>query len=172
MSKKNQDPLDIEEVISSGKEIPTSPLQKFLQNLEIIPLIILAIGLGLKYKGMPYSSELLIIGGTTSAILYIAFSWLMFRVGKYQTMEVILSILCGLAFGVGILAILFRLESWDRSEELLEYGIKGMVGLLFVSIGLFAFHLKDKRASLFYRNVISRLLIFTVLLLYFSRLYF
>ena len=172
MTNKNQDPLDLEEVVSPENEKATTPLQRFLQNLEIVPLIVLAIGLWLKYKGMLYSSELLIIGGTTSAILYIAFSWLMFRVGKYQTLEVILSILCGLAFGIGIIAILFRLESWQMSEELLAVGIKGMVGLLFVSIGLFAFHLKDKRASLFYRNVISRLLIFTVLLLYFSRLYF
>ncbi len=172
MTNKNQDPLDLQEVISSKAEIPTSPLQHFLQNLEIVPLIILAIGLGMKYKGIDYSSEVLIIGGTTSAILYLAFSWVMFRVGKYQTLEVILSILCGVAFGVGILSILFRLESWEMSEELLSWGIKGMVGLLFVSIGLFAFHLKDKRASVFYRNVIARLLIFTVLLLYFSRLYF
>ncbi|MFK7771786.1 MAG: hypothetical protein AB8F94_06590 [Saprospiraceae bacterium] len=172
MSNKNQDPLDLEEVFSPEKELPITPLQRFLQNLEIIPLIILAIGLGMKYKEMAYSSEVLIIGGTTSALLYMAFSWLMFRVGKYKSLEVILSILCGLAFGVGILAILFRLESWEMSEEMLSIGITGMVGLLFVSIGLFAFHLKDKRASVFYRNVIARLLIFTVLLLYFSRLYF
>jgi len=169
---KNQEPLDLEEVIPSNKEIPATPLQRFLQNLEIIPLIILAIGLGMKYKDMPYSSEALIIGGCTSAMLYFAFSWVMFRVGKYKTMEVILSILCGLAFGTGIIAILFRLESWEMSEEMLTIGIRGMLGLLFVSIGLFAFNLKDKRASTFYRNVIARLLIFTVLLLYFSRIYF
>lgn len=172
MTSKDQDPLDLQEVISPSKEIPTSPLQVFLQNLEIVPLIILAIGLWMKYQNMTYSSEVLIIGGSTSAILYIAFSWLMFRVGKYKTMEVILSILCGLVFGIGIISILFRLESWEMSEELLAVGIKGMVGLLFVSIGLFTFHLKDKRASVFYRNIIARLLIFTVLLLYFSRLYF
>ena len=172
MTNNNQDPLDLEEVISPKKEMATTPLQRFLQNLEIIPLIILAIGLWMKYQNMAYSSEVLIVGGSTSAVLYIAFSWLMFRVGKYKTLEVILSILCGLAFGVGIIAVLFRLESWEMSEELLAVGIKGMVGLLFVSIGLFAFHLKDKRASVFYRNVIARLLIFTVLLLYFSRLYF
>jgi hypothetical protein len=172
MSIKNQDPLDLEEVVSPEKEIPTSPLQRFLQNLEIIPLVILSIGLWMKYKGVAYSSEILIIGGSTSAILYIAFSWLMFRVGKYKTLEVLISIICGLAFGVGILAILFRLESWEMSEELLAIGLNGMVGLLLVSIGLFAFNLKDKRASVFYRNVIARLLIFTVLLLYFSRIYF
>ncbi len=172
MSIKNQDPLDLEEVVSPEKEIPTSPLQRFLQNLEIIPLVILSIGLWMKYKGVAYSSEILIIGGSTSAILYIAFSWLMFRVGKYKILEVLISIICGLAFGVGILAILFRLESWEMSEELLAIGLNGMVGLLLVSIGLFAFNLKDKRASVFYRNVIARLLIFTVLLLYFSRIYF
>lgn len=172
MTEKNQDPLDLQEVVSSEKEIPTTPLQRFLQNLEIVPLIILAIGLWMKYQDMGYSSELLIIGGTTSAVLYIAFSWLMFRVGKYKTLEVILSILCGLAFGLGIIAIIFRLESWEQSEDILNIGIQGMVGLLFVSIGLFAFNIKDKRASIFYRNVIARLLIFTVLLLYFSRLYF
>ena len=78
MTEKNQDPLDLQEVVSSEKEIPTTPLQRFLQNLEIVPLIILAIGLWMKYQDMGYSSELLIIGGTTSAVLYIAFSWLMF----------------------------------------------------------------------------------------------
>jgi len=172
MSKNNQEPLDLEEVFPPEREVSITPLQRFVQNLEIIPLIILAIGLGMKYIGMTYSSEVLIIGGTTSAILYIAFSWLMFRVRKYKSLEVILSILCGLAFGAGIIVILFRLESWEKSEELLPIVITVMVGLLFVSIGLFTFHLKDKLASLFYRNIISRLLIFTVLLLYFSRLYF
>jgi len=172
MTKNNQDPLDLQEVISPEKEMTTTPLQRFLQNLEIVPLIILAIGLGMKYQNIAYSSEALIIGGSTSALLYIAFSWLMFRVGKYKPLEVIMSILCGLVFSAGILSILFRLESWEQSEELLTIGIRGMLGLLFISIGLFAFHLKDKRASIFYRNMIARLLIFTVLLLYFSRIYF
>jgi hypothetical protein len=172
MTNKNQDPLDLQEVISPKKELPTTPLQRFLQNLEIFPLIILAIGLWMKYQSMAYSSEILIIGGSTSAILYMAFSWLMFRVGKYKTMEAILSILCGLAFGIGILAILFGLESGGIKEVILTTGIRGMLGLLFISIGLFAFHLKDKRASIFYQKVIARLFIFIVLLLYFSRLYF
>ncbi len=173
MTDKNPTPLDFEEVVSDETtEAPISPAQKRLQNFEFVPLITLAIGLFFKLQSWPYATEILIAGGTLSALLYLFFSWFMFRVGKYRPLEVILSILCGLAFSTGIFAILFRMQDWERSELLVSYGLKGIVFFLFVSIVLFAFHLKDKRASVFYRNLISRLLIFTVLLLYISRIYF
>lgn len=173
MSDKNPTPLDYEEVVSAEtSESPISPLQKKLQNLEFIPLITLAIGLFFKLQSWPYATEILVAGGTLSALLYLFFSWFMFRVGKYRPLEVVLSIFCGLAFATGIFAILFRMQDWERSEQLVNYGMKGIVFFLFVSIILFAFHIKDKRASVFYRNLISRLLIFTVLLLYISRIYF
>jgi len=173
MADKNPTPLDYEEVVSNETtEPPISPFQKRLQNLEFVPLITLAVGLFFKLQSWPYASEILITGGTLSALLYLFFSWFMFRVGKYRPLEVILSILCGLAFATGIFAVLFRMQDWERSEQVVNFGQKGIVFLLFVSIILFAFHIKDKRASVFYRNLISRLLIFTVLLLYISRIFF
>ena len=172
MTDKKQSPLDYDEVRPTLVENPPSKLQRWLQNLELVPLLILAVGLWMKYRGVNYSSELLIVGGTTSAFLYLGFSWVMFRVGKYFPLEIVLSILCGLAFATGIIAVLFRLESWEMSRDILNFGLWGVLGLLLVSMGLFVLHLKDKRASLFYRNLIARLLIFAVLLLYFSRVYF
>ena len=41
MSKNNQEPLDLEEVFPPEREVSITPLQRFVQNLEIIPLIIL-----------------------------------------------------------------------------------------------------------------------------------
>jgi len=172
MLEKNQTPLDYEEVISPEEITQLTPMQKVLQMLELIPLMILAIGLWMSSQGKGNAYLLLKIGGLSSAVLYLFFSWYMFRVGKYRPLEVILSILCGLVFPIGLLGILFKVESWESNQEMMNIGMYGGLALLFVSILLFGFHLKDKRASLFYRNLIARLLIFTVLLLYFSKIYF
>lgn len=172
MTDKNQTPLDYEEVISPEEITQLTPMQKRLQMLEFIPLIILAIGLWMSNQGQEHSDTILKIGGLSSAALYLFFSWYMFKVGKYRPLEVILSILCGLLFPIGLLGILFKMESWESNQELMNFGMYGGLALLFVSILLLGFNLKDKRASLFYRNLIARLLIFTVLLLYFSKIYF
>ena len=39
MSKNNQEPLDLEEVFPPEREVSITPLQRFVQNLEIIPLL-------------------------------------------------------------------------------------------------------------------------------------
>lgn len=165
MLNQNPTPLDYDEVISQ-KKVAFSPTQRKLQLLEWIPLLMLGAGLWLSLKGYYYGDSILKIGAISSALLYLFFSWYMFRVEKYHPLELLLSILCGLIFPVGLLGILSKKELWAYSEKLTASGIYGGLALLLVSIILFAFHLKDKRASLFYRNLISRLLIFTILLLY------
>lgn len=172
MSDKNQTPLDYEEVVTPKDVTTLTPMQKRLQTLEFFPLLILAIGMWMTNTGKDNADTFLNIGGLSSAFLYLFFSWYMFRVGKYRPLELVLSILCGLVFPIGIFGALFEQVSWPYGRELLQFGTYGGVLLLFVSIVLFAFHLKDKRASLFYRNIIARLLIFTVLLVYFGRIYF
>ena len=168
----NKTPLDFDEVIDQEKEASTiSPTQRRFQNLEVVPLILLAIGVTMRNNGFSYSTYLLFAGGFSSAILYGFFSWYMFSVDRYRTLEVVLSVLCGLIFPAGILGILARYEGWKYGEELMTGALYGGVGLIVASILLFIFHLKDKRASTFYRNLIARLLIFTVLILQFNQIF-
>ena len=171
MSEKNHTPLDSDEVLSPEKETQLTPWQKRLLTLELIPLILLALGLWMARNGNSNASNYLLLGGFASSILYLFFSWYMFKVGRYRPLEVILSILCGMVFPVGFFGILFIRESWPYGSELLNAGIYGGLGLAFVNIVLFAFHLKDKRATVFYRNIIARLLIFSMLLLYLGRVF-
>lgn len=172
MTDHNKTPLDYDEVVDEQKETADLlPAQRRFQNLEIIPLILLAIGVTLRNIGFPYSNYLLFAGGFSCSILYGFFSWYMFSVDKYRPLEVILSILCGLIFPAGILGILSRYEGWPYGEQLMNISLYGGVGLIAVSILLFVFHLKDKRASTFYRNLIARLLIFTVLILQFNQIF-
>ena len=172
MSDKNKTPLDYDEVVDKEKEKATiAPTQRKFQNLEIVPLILLAIGITMRNNDFAYSTYFLFAGGFSSAIIYGFFSWYMFSVDRYRTLEVILSVLCGLIFPAGILGILARYEGWKYGEELMSAALYGGVGLIIVSIVLFIFHLKDKRASTFYRNLIARLLIFTVLILQFNQIF-
>lgn len=172
MTDKNKTPLDYDEVVDQEKEAATiSPTQRRFQNLEFVPLILLAIGITMRNNSFSYSTFFLFAGGFSSALLYGLFSWYMFSVDRYRTIEVILSVLCGLIFPAGILGILARYEGWKYGEELMTTSLYGGIVLIAVSIVLFMFHLKDKRASTFYRNLMARLLIFTVLILQFNQLF-
>jgi len=169
---ENKTPLDFDEVIDKKKKVSTiSPAQRRFQNLEVIPLILLAVGVMMRNNGFANSTYLLFAGGFSSAILYGFFSWYMFSVDRYRPLEVILSILCGLIFPAGILGILSRYEGWKYGEELMTGALYGGVGLIGASILLFLFNMKDKRASTFYRNLLARLLIFTVLILQFNQIF-
>ena len=172
MTDKDKTPLDYDEVVDKEKETSTiAPTQRRFQNLEVIPLILVAIGVTMRNNGFANSTYLLFAGGISSALLYGLFSWYMFSVDKYRPLEVVLSILCGLIFPAGILGILARYEGWNYGEELMTTALYGGIGLIIVSILLFIFNLKDKRASTFYRNLLARLLIFTVLILQFNQIF-
>ncbi|MEM6966800.1 MAG: hypothetical protein AAF573_18695, partial [Bacteroidota bacterium] len=173
MTDKNQPPLDFEEVVQeSTVATQLTPWQKRLLTLELIPLILIALGLWMTKSGNAHAENILNIGGWASALLYLFFSWYMFKVGKYLPLEVVLSVLCGLVFPVGFLGIFLMRTSWPYSSQMISTGIYGGLFLAFVSILLFSFHLKDRRATVFYRNIIARLLIFSMLLLYLGRIYF
>lgn len=173
MTEKNQTPLDFEEVVQKESEVPQlTTWQKRLLTLELIPLVLIALGLWMARNGNINAETILNIGGLLSAALYLFFSWYMFKVGKYLPLEIILSILCGLVFPIGFLGIFLMKTMWPYSTQMVSLGIYGGLFLAFVSIVLFSFHLKDRRATIFYRNIIARLLIFSMLLLYLGRVYF
>ncbi len=156
-------PLDAEEPFD--EELVEDPRAWRRSLLELIPLSLIVIAVLLHKYDLPYSSEFFILGGSLAALLYLMFSWYMFKVKRYEKLEVVLSILCGLIFPVGILGLVFKIESWTNASTIMWSAIYAGGALLAVSLVLFVFHIRDERAATFYRNLLARLLVFCALLI-------
>ncbi len=162
MSESNKKPLDSEEVIRPEEDKRSSQKASLL---ELIPIALIVIGLYLKNQGNPNGSIMLIFGGGLASLIYLFFSWYMFKVEAYQKREVILSILAGLIFPTGILGLVSYYESWPFANGLINIALIGS-GILFVlSLILFIANFRNERASVFYRNLLTRLLVFAALLI-------
>ncbi len=145
-----------------------APVRKRLNfYLELIPLLFICCGFILKYFGFDYWMEVLGLGAILAALLYLFFAWYLFKVDEYKLPEVILSVLSGLVFLQGILGLLYSFFSWDGGFDLLSHGLYGGLWLSVLTMVVFLFHLKDERASKFYRKLLARLLVFTIILLTF-----
>ena len=161
MSNPIKKPLDSEEVIKPEKGGRSSRKGSLL---ELIPIALIVIGLYLKNQGNPIASTVLIIGGGLASLMYLLFSWYMFKVEEYQKNEIVLSILAGLTFPTGIIGLVSYYESWPFATQLINAALIG-AGLLFVvSLILFIANFRNERASVFYRNLLTRLLVFAALL--------
>jgi hypothetical protein len=154
-------PLDYEE-----KEISTErPRGRKSAFLELIPMALIVIGLYLRNKGNDAGSDFLILGGALASLFYLLFSWYMFKVEEYKKGEVFLSILVGLIFPLGILGLVGYYESWAYSSLLVNIALMSAGGLFVLCLALFIYNFRDERASIFYRNILTRLLIFSALLI-------
>lgn len=162
MSEQNRKPLDYEE---SDEVYEASSRSKKGALLELIPISLIVLGLILRNNGKPYGSELLILGGGLASLLYLLFSWYMFKVDEYKKGEVVLSVLVGLLFPTGILGLVFYYESWPYATELVNVALIGAGVLFVVNLVLFIYNFRNERASVFYRNVLTRLLVFAALLI-------
>lgn len=157
----NKRPLDIDEVVPPQKE--GKPKRKG-SLLELIPISLIVIGLYLRNEGKSGASEMMILGGSLASLFYLLFSWYMFKVAEYKKMEVIVSILVGLIFPIGILGLVCYYESWEYATQLINIALIS-AGILFVGcLIFFIVNFRDERASIFYRNVLTRLLVFSALL--------
>jgi len=161
MSSPNKQPLDFEEV--SPPEEEQKPSRKG-SLLELIPISLIVIGLYLRNQGMNGSSEMLIIGGALASLFYLLFSWYMFKVDEYKKGEIVLSILAGLIFPTGIIGLVGYYESWTFATPLINIALIGAAVLFVSSLVLFIYNFKNERASVFYRNLLTRLLVFAALL--------
>jgi len=161
MTESDKNPLDYEEeeIQEEGSGSSKGSL------LELIPIILIVIGLYLNNQGKPYGSEMLIIGGGLASLLYLLFSWYMFKVEEYKRNEIALSILVGLLFPTGILGLIFYYESWPYATELINISLIGSGILFVINLILFIINFRNERASVFYRNVLTRLLVFAALLI-------
>lgn len=161
MSNPNRQPLDFEEIEPAEEEQKASRKGSLL---ELIPITLIVIGLYLRNEGKAGSSEMLIIGGGLASLLYLLFSWFMFKVDEYKKSEVVLSILAGLIFPTGILGLVGYYESWTFATALINVALIGAAVLFVSSLALFIYNFKNERASIFYRNLLTRLLVFAALL--------
>jgi len=161
MSNSNKKPLDFEEVVEPEVEQKRSRKGSLL---ELIPISLIVIGLYLKNEGKSGASEMLIIGGSLASLFYLLFSWYMFKVEEYRKGEVVLSILAGLIFPIGIIGLVAYYESWSYATDLINAALIGAATLFVLSLGLFIYNFRDERSSIFYRNLLTRLLVFAALL--------
>jgi len=158
----NKKPLDFEEVVPPGEEAKSKRKGSLL---ELIPITLIVIGLYLKNEGKSGGSELLILGGGLASLFYLLFSWYMFKVAEYKRNEVIVSILVGLIFPLGIIGLVGHYEAWQFAAPLINISLIGSAILFAGSLIFFIVNFKDERASVFYRNVLTRLLVFAALLI-------
>ena len=164
MNNEYTNPLDYEEKVDKIKEDPIKR-NKLLFALELLPVFLIGIGIYFRNTAQPNWEYFLIGGGASAAFIYIFFSWYMFKVKKYQKMEVLLSIFSGILFGVGIVGIVFRFLTWEGAERIIYGAFTGGIGLTSLCIVLLLIHLNDERGSAFYRNLLARLLVMSSILL-------
>ncbi len=156
-------PLDYEDRIEDDLRSETY-LFKNAPYVELFPIIMICLGIFLNYQGHIWWKEVLMTGGILATGIYFFFSWYLYNKGVYKKTELWISFLAGLLFPIGILGVWYKMMLWDGADQLLQVGIFGTVGLFGVSFLLFIFHLSDDRASVFYRNIIARLMIFAAIL--------
>lgn len=166
MSNQKQ-PLDYEE--PENYVDPRSPrLRNLAFYLELIPLILIASGVYLRSINNNLSGILILSGGLIAGIMYLFFSWYLFKVEEYVFVEVLLSVLAGLIFAGLVFGVLFKIQSWEGAGQLIYFSMTGGLALCGVSFVLYLFQLGDPRSSRFYRKLLSRLLIFVAIAFSFS----
>lgn len=164
---RNQ-PLDFEEPPDEDLEELKSWTNRQAYYLELLPILVICVGLLLFYLGNAWWMETIILGGSLAVFFYLFLSWFLFRVGTYRKLELFFSTMAGFFFSIGIVGILLHLKFWRNAALFLNVGLWGSVAMLFGTFIGFVFHLSDGRASIFYRNLLARLMVFIAIL---ARLY-
>ena len=138
-------------------------LRKTGQFLEAAPIIILSIGMLMQTQELPYWRSVILLGGGISVAIYTIFSYFMFQLERYTTVEFTLGLFSAALFPVGISGILFP-EIAERFD-FMTICIYGCLALFGTSLLLFIFNITDDRASIFYRSLIARVMVVGAILL-------
>lgn len=154
-------PLDYEKNIKAiNPEVDR--LRKLGQFLEIAPIVILGAGMFMQMQGLPHWRPVILLGGGISVAIYAIFSYFMFQMERYTTVEFTLSLFSAVLFPVGVSGLLF--PEIAENFDFMTYCLYGCVVLFFVSLLFFVFNITDDRASLFYRSLIARVMVFGAIL--------
>lgn len=164
MDDRINTPLDYEEKHEDLSEDKESLIQTMF-FLEFIPIVLIAIGIWLKKYGNPNWIYAFVIAGFGACILYMYFSWSMYRLKEYKPVEIGMAVLCAIFFPLGILSVIAQELAWTNSDTILSTAVSGGVGFCGIAIVLLLFNIQDDRASSFYRTLLARILILTAILL-------
>ncbi|MEM1322064.1 MAG: hypothetical protein AAGG75_17520 [Bacteroidota bacterium] len=157
-----QQPLDYEE-LEAPIDVRGDRLRRLAFYLEWIPILLIGLGIYLKSTHVTGGGIFIVIGGLVSGLIYLCFSWFLFKVEEYVFIEVLLSILTGLVFATLVVGIVYKMQMWNNANEMIYLSMMSGLGLCFVSFVLYVFQITNARASRFYRKLLSRLLIFVVI---------
>jgi len=165
MTTPNKPLLDSDGLKDYTIEVDTSKHQKIAFYLELIPISVIALGLAFQYYNQTYWMETIIMGGALAAFIYCFFSWYLFKVEVYKPFEVILSIITGLLFPIGILGIVLKMKMYVFADQMITLALYGGLSICAVSLVFLAINLRNERTSNFYKGLLARVLILTVILL-------
>ena len=161
-----QRPLDFEEPERlPGVESPTRTRNKKLTfYLDIIPITLLALGIGLQYLDQPNWRLVFALGAILACVIYLSSSLLLLWRKRYGTLESVISGMSILFFIVATYVIYLQFFNLELTYQL-RSGLKwfGMGVLGIASIG-FVFRMRDHYFSDFYRRLLTRLLIIVAIL--------
>ncbi len=132
-------------------------LRRIGQFLEVAPILILSAGMLMQVQGLPYWRPVILLGGGISVAIYAIFSYFMFQLEKYTTVEFTLSLFSAVLFPLGVSGLLF--PELTEHFDFLTYCFYGCGALFSVSLLLFIANMTDDRASLFYRSLIARVMV-------------
>ncbi len=166
MAKEYKTPLDIEEVVDR-EVVQNDEMMRQLFLLEMIPIAIIGLGIALKYFGKPFWIYAFVLGGIAASVLYVYFSYYMFTVKKYNKLEILLAVLCAIYFPLGVASVVWSSMSLANAQDIVKTALYVGIGFSFVSMFLFVLHIRNERASSFYRGLLARILILTAILLQF-----
>jgi hypothetical protein len=138
-------------------------LRKMGQFLEAAPIIILSIGMLMQTQELPYWRSVILLGGGISVAIYTIFSYFMFQLERYTTVEFTLGLFSAILFPIGVSGILF--PEIAKNFDFMTYCVYGCLTLFATSILLFIFNITDDRASIFYRSLIARVMVVGAILL-------
>jgi len=138
-------------------------LRKIGQFLEVAPILILSVGMLMQTQGLPYWRSVILLGGGISVAIYTVFSYFMFQLERYTTVEFTLGLFSAILFPIGVSGLLF--PEIAENFDFMTYCIYGCAALFSVSLLLFIANITDARASIFYRSLIARVMVVGAILL-------
>lgn len=155
-------PLDYPQK-SNSVQPEADRLRKLGNYLELAPILILCTGMLMQTQGLANWKAVILIGGGVAVVIYTIFSYYMFQLEKYTTIEFTLGLFSAVLFPLGVSGILF--PEYTQIGDTLAYGIYGSAVLLAIGVILFIYNIADPRASIFYRSLIARVMVFGAILL-------
>lgn len=81
--------------------------------------------------------DLLVIGLSTAAMVYLAMSWYLFKAERFKVFDVIVTVISGMGISVVLQGMLFKLMYWPGEPEMMIVGYSTLLFSFALSIVYF-----------------------------------